>query len=116
MWISDRVTVLVLLVITCEAMVQLWFWAAPLQYIRQKLIKFTPFLYSTDQDTHLLDCKYCVSVYCGLICAFLYLIFDNIMVQLFVIAMTVHRVSNWLHLVFSFIRDKQFDIRVNRRR
>jgi hypothetical protein len=54
-------------VVACEALVQLWFHAAPLQGIRRFFVKITPFLYSKEQETHLLDCKYCVSFWAAIV-------------------------------------------------
>lgn len=105
-----------LMVVTCEALVQLWLHAAPIQGIRRWLIKATPFLYSAEPETHLLDCPYCLSVWVGFLMMMLYRYMDSMVFMLFVGALAVHRLSNFLHLVFSFVRDLQMDIRVNRRR
>jgi hypothetical protein len=110
------VTRLFLLAIACEALVQLWFHAAPLQGVRQWIIRSTPFLISKRQDTHLMDCKYCVSVWAGAFLMVAYFYMDYPAVMYFIGLLIIHRLSNFLHLVFSWIRDKQYDIRVNRGR
>jgi hypothetical protein len=105
---------LLLLPIACEAIVQLWFHAAPLQGVRQWIIKSTPFLVSKQQDTHLMDCKYCISVWAGALVMILYYYMDYPVVMYSLGALIIHRLSNYYHLVFSWIRDLQWDVRINR--
>lgn len=107
---------LILIVIAMEAAVELWRKAAPLQPIREKLVAITPFLYSERQQTHLLQCPYCLSVYAGIVGGFLYFWMAIACVKFFIIAMALHRMSNLLHLGISFLRDKQIDIRIERGR
>jgi hypothetical protein len=104
---------LILYIIACEALVQLWFYAAPLQGIRNWVIKYTPFLNSEEQG-HLFNCKYCTSFWCALFLAIFY--FTCPLFKYFIIVLVIHRLSNFLHLIFSYIRDLQLDIRVNRNR
>jgi hypothetical protein len=99
-------------VVACEALVQLWFNAAPLQPIRRLIIKITPFLYSKNQRTHLLNCPYCISVWVGFLITVV--LFTSNWCLYIVIALAIHRISNFLHLIFSWIRDKQLDLRVTR--
>jgi hypothetical protein len=98
--------------VACEALVQLWLHAAPLQPFRELLVRMTPFLRS--QDTHLLDCAYCLSAWAGILVASMYFFFPNAFLYLST-ALAFHRLSNLLHLFLSYIRDKQIDIRVARR-
>ena len=107
---------LILLAIACEALVQLWFHAAPLQGVREWIIKHTPFLRSEEQDTHLMECKYCVSVWAGILTAILYFYMESSWVMYIVLALNIHRLSNFLHQTFSLLKDYQFDIRTNRNR
>ena len=109
MWLEG-----IVLIIATEALVELWKKAAPLQDFKGWLIDKTPFLYSERMDTHLLECPYCMSVWIGFIVVSLYLIAD-IFLYLFM-ALAVHRLSNYIHLLSSFIRDKQLDIRAGRAR
>ena len=99
-------------IVACEAIVQLWFHAAPLQPTKEWVVRITPFLYSKDQRTHLFNCKYCMSVWAGILIAVLY--FTPIYLYI-TLPLTFHRLSNFLHLVFSFHRDKQIDLRINRK-
>jgi hypothetical protein len=99
-------------IIACEALVQLWFHAAPLQGIRRFVVKITPFLYSKDQETHLFDCKYCVSFWAAIVVTVV--LFTPFYVY-FVLPLVIHRMSNFLHLFFSLMRDRQFDLRVGRK-
>jgi len=105
---------LILLLVFCESIVELWKRAAPIQPFRAWLIRVTPFLYSARQQTHLLGCNYCVSVYAGVLTAGIYFFLDVMVVKLIVIALAIHRLSNFLHLSFSLLRDRQMDIRVAR--
>jgi len=105
---------LIIYVIACEALVHLWFNAAPLQPVRRFFIKITPFFTSKEQG-NLFECKYCVSVWIGFILVAL-LFVRSIYLELLMISLVIHRLSNFLHLIMSFIRDKQFDIRINRNR
>lgn len=107
---------LILIVIAMEAAVELWRKAAPLQPIREKLVDITPFLYSERQQTHLLQCPYCLSVYAGVAGGFLYFSMDIACVRWLIIAMAIHRMTNFLHLGMSLLKDKQIDIRVERGR
>ncbi len=107
---------IILLIVATEALVELWKKAAPLQGIREWLIDKTPLLYSERQQTHLLDCPFCLSFWAGSCLTGMYLFMDT-MVWLFITAsLTTHRLSNFLHLYFSLMRDRQFDLRVNRNR
>ena len=97
--------------IACEALVQLWFDAAPLQPIRRVLIRLTPWLQAN--DTHLFNCKYCVSVW---VAAFLVglLAYNEVAFFWFAGVFAIHRSANILHLLVSYVRDLQMDLRIER--
>jgi hypothetical protein len=104
---------IIILIVACEALVQLWLHAAPLYGVRWRLIRYTPFLYSEERAEHLLNCPYCFSVWVGFLLILGYF-FLNSATMLIAGILTVHRLSNYLHLVFSLIRDAQLDLRVKR--
>lgn len=112
MWLQNSLDIIILTV-ACEALVQLWLHAGPLQPGRNVLRRITPFLYSESQETHLLDCSYCVSVYVGFLVLAGYVWLATFTYYL-ALGLAIHRLSNHFHLVFSYIRDLQFDRRVNR--
>ena len=101
-----------ILIIATEALVELWKKAMPLQGIRRKLTAWTPFLEIDGQ--HLFDCGYCLSVWIGAIVLMGYSIFEGSIY--FFGALTIHRISNYLHLVISYLRDLQLNLRVGRTR
>ena len=103
-----------ILIIATEALVELWKKAAPLQAFREWLIAETPFLHSRRLDTHLLECPYCMSVWIGALILLVYVVFNN-SIYLFG-ALVVHRVSNYVHLVVSYLRDLQLNLRAGRAR
>lgn len=103
-------------IVAVESMVELWRKAAPLQGVRRWTIKVTPFLYSKEQDTHLLECGYCLSVWLGFLMMILYSLMDSTAYAWFAGSLTIHRLSNFLHQGTGYIRDKQIDLRINRRR
>lgn len=98
-------------VVACEALVQLWFDAAPLQPVRRVLIWMTPFLKA--RDTHLFQCKYCTSVWIAIILTLLLALNEGIY-NFVTTILSIHRLSNYLHLVFSLMRDRQIDLRIKR--
>lgn len=100
-------------IIACEALVQLWFRAQPLQKFRWFLVKKTPWLRVGGE--HLFECKYCTSFWFGVVLTLVFL-WDNFYIDIFIFILVIHRLSNFLHLVFSFILDKQFDCRASRRK
>lgn len=109
MWLEG-----IVLIIATEALVELWKKAAPLQGVKEALIKFTPFLYSRRLDTHLLECPYCMSVWVGLMVFGSYVIFNGFIYLWGVFA--IHRASNYIHLVISYLRDLQLNLRAGRAR
>ena len=98
------------LIIATEALVELWKKAMPLQGIRRKLTTWTPFLEIDGQ--HLFDCGYCLSVWVGALVFVSYSIFSG-MIYFFGI-LAIHRISNYVHLVVSYLRDLQLNLRVGR--
>jgi len=113
LWIPGEFMRFLAYIICCEALTHLLFNGQILQPLRNFFIK--NFLWLTFEEEHLLECKYCTSVWMGIILGVLYTL-DNFYVNLFVYCLTLHRCSNWVHLLFSFIHDKQLDIRINRRK
>ena len=112
--IKDAVSVALkclFLAIACEALIELWKKAAPLQRFRKWIISHTVFLYSEESYTHLLDCGYCLSVWIACIIAGLCLEWNW---YLPVYILCVHRLSNYIHLVFSILLDRQLDLRIAR--
>lgn len=105
---------LLLLGIFTEAIVMLIFEASPLQSIRNKIIEKTPYLYSDEFGYHLLECKYCTSVWIGFLSAILYFFIQNKIIFFFILVIILHRLSNYIHLIFSIIRDLQLNIRIDR--
>lgn len=103
-----------ILAIATEALVELIKKAAPLQGIREWIIKRTPFLYSGRQQSHLLDCPYCLSVWAGAMAATAYYFMDSTAGMFITGTLVIARLSNFLHLFFSYLRDKQMDLRVAR--
>ena len=113
MWMENT-TYLIMMVIACEAIVNLIFNGTVLQPLREGIIRWTPSL--TVREEHPLQCRLCVSVWAGLLCAVALLYLHLLMVKVLVLALVIHRLSNHFHLVFSLLRDWQFEIRVNRGR
>jgi hypothetical protein len=109
------VTKLLLLAIAVEAAVELWKKAAPLQGVKRWIISKTPFLYSKEMQTHLLLCPYCCSLWLGGLMAIGYLYMDTVAVTCIVVGLVAHRLSNYLHIMYSILADMQRDLRVNRR-
>lgn len=103
-----------LLAIAVEAVVELWKKAAPLQGVKRWIISKTPFLYSEEMQTHLLECPYCVSFWVSALAVIAYLYMDTTVVACFVVGLVSHRLSNYFHLMYSILADKQMDIRVKR--
>lgn len=102
------------LAILTEALVELFFTAAPLQRIRSQLILKTTFLRSEEQG-HLLDCKYCTSVWIAAIVLILATFADCQSTRLAAAAIIIARISNYAHLMYSWIYDKQINSRLERK-
>jgi len=60
----------------------------------------------------LLGCKPCLSVWYGFLSVvLLFFAWDYTGVQIFCYGVVVHRLSNFLHLPFSYLRDVQLNLR-----
>jgi hypothetical protein len=100
--------------ILIEALTELFFKAAPLQGIRQGLIKKTPFLNTRDYG-HLLECKYCTSFWIALGVVLLSF-FDDYDVIIFIACVIIGaRLSNYIHVVYGIIKDSQMNMRLKRK-
>ena len=109
-------TELILTIISIEAVTELIFRAGPLHAPREWIIRKTPWLDISGYG-HLLECKYCVSFWVGLFFALGYLFFiENKAFLCFLYVVSFHRLSNLLHLPFSYLRDKQLNLRIERNR
>lgn len=107
----------ILCLIATEAVTELIFRAGPLQAPRWWIIEHTPWARAGNIQEHLLECKYCVSVWVGLFFALGYLFFLESQVFLcFLYAINLHRLSNLFHLPLSYLRDKQLNLRIERNR
>jgi len=115
MWL-ESVLDLIIMIVACEALVELIKKAAPLQSVKEWLVRHTPFLYSESQQTHLLQCPWCISVWVGALIALAYFYVDYSVFMIFCLSMTIHRMSNYIHVFFSLMADRQRDIRVARRK
>ena len=102
------------LALVTEALVELIFKAAPLQGARAWFIRSTPFLRSEDQG-HLLECKYCTSIWIGAGVLLGAHFLDCQASRLGSAALIVARLSNFAHLVVSSIRDAQINKRLERK-
>lgn len=101
------------MIVLIEALVELLFKAAPLQDARNWVIKVTPFLRSEEQG-HLLECKYCTAVWVGFFIVLIGTYLDNEITKVFALMIVFGRLSNYVHLVYSTIRDKQLNMRLQR--
>jgi len=102
------------LAILVEALVELIFKAAPLQGARAWLIKKTPWL-DTESQGHLLDCKYCTSVWIGAGAVLLASFADCPATRFAAAAIIVARLSNYAHVLVGWIRDAQINKRLERK-
>jgi len=107
------IKILALALIT-EALVEIFFKAAPLQGARRWLVKKTPVLRSADQG-HLMDCPYCMSIWIGAGVVLIATFADCQITRLGAAALLIARLSNYAHLLFSSIRDVQINKRLKRR-
>jgi hypothetical protein len=101
------------MIILVEALVELLYKAAPLQGIRNWVIRVTPFLRSEEQG-HLLECKYCTAVWVGFVVVLVGTYLDYELVRVFALMIVLGRLSNYVHIVYSTIRDKQLNMRLSR--
>ncbi|MFA5322372.1 MAG: DUF1360 domain-containing protein [Smithella sp.] len=106
------IKVIALAVLT-EALVELVFTAAPLQGVRIFIINRTPVLRSTEQG-HLLECKYCTSVWIATGVVLIAVFFDCTAFRIAAAIFIVHRISNYLHILAATVRDAQINLRLMR--
>ena len=99
------------LVVATEALVELVKDAAPLQGIKNWIVANTPWLHSSYNDTHLLECGYCLSVWAAIV---LVVVTQWEWAWWVVVGLVAHRAANYIHLCYSLLRDMQLDIRANR--
>lgn len=105
---------MIFLCILTEALVELFFKAAPLQGIRTWLIKKSPWLH-TEIQGHLLNCKYCTSVWIAAGVVLLAWLADCQGTRLAAAALIVARLSNYAHILMGWIRDAQINKRLERK-
>ena len=112
--IVEIIIKIIALAILTEALTELIFRAAPLQGIRQWLIKKTPLLRS-EEEGHLLECKYCTSsVWVATGVVLLATFADCAGTRLIAMILIIGRLSNYVHILYSTIRDAQFNMRLKR--
>jgi hypothetical protein len=104
-----------LLIVSTEAITEAIFRAGPLQPAREWIIDHTDWLYSESMRSHLLECKYCTSFWVASFMIGINFLLPSAATWLMIL-LTVHRLSNFLHLPFSWLRDKQLNIRIDRNR
>lgn len=110
---EDMMIKILILALTTEALVELFFTAAPLQPIRRAMIERTPLLNSVDFG-HLLNCKFCVSVWFGFFTYFTFLLFGDPFFTFFCFWVIIFRLSNYFHVLFSYLRETVLKIRADR--
>jgi hypothetical protein len=101
------------LTILIEALTELFFKAAPLQGIRRLLIKITPFLCSKEQG-HLFECKYCTSIWVGVAVILMAAFADYYVTRMAAYVIIITRISNYVHIIYSIIRDAQINMQLKR--
>lgn len=103
---------ILMLALLTEAMVNLFFLAEPLSKIRGMLISRTEFL--RVNDIHLLECKYCVSVWVGILIIICYYYVNYEPLRLLAYALIVGRIGNYIHVAFACVRDVGINLKLNR--
>ena len=101
------------MIVLIEALTELVYKAAPLQGIRSWIIGVTPFLRSKEMG-HLLECKYCTSVWIGFFVVLVGTYLDYELIRVFALMIVFGRLSNYVHILYSMIRDKQLNLRLQR--
>ena len=104
---------MIALIILIEALTELTFKAAPLQPLRAWLIRNTPTLRSKAQG-HLLDCKYCTSIWIGAGIITIDFFINNQVLNLLAAIIILSRLANFLHVIFALLRDTQINLRLER--
>jgi hypothetical protein len=104
----------IIAIILTEALVNLLFTATILQPFREWIIAHIPIRV---RGEHLLECKTCSSVWLGVI-SFILVKYtsDSSLLTIFIYGIVIHRLSNYLHLGYSLVRDFQLNLRVARRK
>lgn len=105
---------IIALAILVEALVELFFKAAPLQGVRQWLIAKTPFLVSEEQG-HLLECKYCTSFWVAVVIVLPASFIDCQVTRVFAYIIIIARISNFVHIIYGIIKDAQMNMRLGRK-
>jgi hypothetical protein len=104
---------MIALIILIEALTELTFKAAPLQPLRAWLIRNTPTLRSKAQG-HLLDCKYCTSIWIGAVVIITNYFISIQALNLLAAVIIFSRLANFLHVIFALLRDTQINLRLTR--
>lgn len=99
-------------ILLIEALTELFFKAAPLQGIRTWCVKKTPFLNS--EQGHLFSCKYCTAFWVSVLVVLVAIFLDCYVTRLLAYIIIVHRISNFVHIIYSTIRDWQLNLRLSR--
>lgn len=114
--VEPSVINIILLAIAVEAVVELIKTAAPIQGSKEWIIRHTPFLYSERQQTHLLSCPTCTSFWVSILAVIGYLFMDTTVAVCILVGLVAHRSSNYFHIMYSILADKQRDLRISRRK
>ena len=95
-----------------EATVNLFFFAEPLRKIREILISKTEIL--RVNDIHLLECKYCVSAWVGILITICYFYANYTPLRLLAYALIIGRMSNYIHMAIACVRDVGINLKLSR--
>ncbi|KKK76451.1 hypothetical protein LCGC14_2863520 [marine sediment metagenome] len=104
---------LFLLAILTEALIELFFSEGLFKKIRIFLVRQTPGL-NLPAYGHLLDCKYCCSVWIGLIVIYLSTYINYPLPRLIAFGIILARASNYIHCTLGLLRDLQINTRLKR--
>jgi hypothetical protein len=96
-----------------EALVELFFKAAPLQGIRRWIISKTPFLEIEEQ--HLFECKYCTSFWVSVFVVLVMVFLDNIVTRTIGFIIIVARLSNFVHITYSVVFNTTMNLVLRRK-
>jgi len=67
------------------------------------------------EQGHLLDCKYCVSFWVAIFVVLIFLFAECLMTAFIGYVIITARLSNFIHIVYSSIRDAQLNMRLGRK-
>ena len=104
---------LIIFAILVEALVELFFKAAPLQGIRRWIISKTPFLVSEEQG-HLFECKYCTAFWVSVFVILIIMFFDNTVSRTIGFIIVVARLSNFVHIIYSLVFNSKMNMILRR--